>query len=92
MVGTVGSLGTAQKQFSIQVFAVSFGQAISLARQETLSSLQEQLQALVQKEEENGGLYLTIKAFEATMRLDKIIRTNRTLIVVDVWMTLKISM
>jgi len=87
MVGTAGSLGAAQKQFSIQVFAVSFGQAFSLARQETLSSLQEQLQALVQKEEENGGLHLTIKAFEVTMKLDKIIRTDRTLIVVAVSMT-----
>jgi hypothetical protein len=52
--------------------------------------LQEQLQASVQKEEENGGLHLTIKVFEATMRLDKIIRTNRTIIVVAVWMTSKL--
>jgi hypothetical protein len=89
MVGTVGSLGTAQKQFSIQVFAVSFEQRFSLSRQETRSSLQEQLQALAQKEEENGGLHFTIKVFEATMRLDKMIRTNRTFIVVAAWMTSK---
>jgi hypothetical protein len=89
MVGTVGSLGIAQKQFPIQVFAINFGQRFSLSRQETLSSLQEQLQASVQKEEENGGLHFTIKVFEATMRLDKIIRTNRTTIVA-VWMTSKL--
>jgi hypothetical protein len=90
IVGIVGSLGTAQKQFSIQVFAVSFGQAFWLARQDTLSSLQEQLQASVQKEEENGGLHFTIKVFEATMRLDKNVRTNPTFMVVAVWMMSKI--
>ena len=81
LIPGAGSVGTSQKQFSVQVSAIDFGQVTSLGRHQMSSSSQEQAQVLMQKEEETGFLHFTSKAFEVIMRLNKIVRTNRRFIV-----------